>query len=67
MKYTKTVTISSETQLRSLRIGQWFKYGHTGHKGQFLGKDKAGKPVVRMGKFGKENAIRNKLLRGIAV
>lgn len=67
MRYTKTVTIQNEMQLMRLRIGQWFKYGLLGNKGQFLGKDKAGKPIVRMGKFCKGNAIRNKLLRAIAV
>lgn len=67
MKYTKTVTIHSEAELLRLSVGQWFKFGLLGNKGQFLGKAKDGKPVVRMGKFCKGNAIRNKLLRGIAL
>lgn len=66
MRYTKTVTIHSETQLCKLHIGQWFKMGQSGRKGQFLGFAKDGKPVTRMGKFCKGNAIRNKLLRAIA-
>lgn len=40
MKYAKTVTINSEKQLLALPVGQWFKLGQCGNKGQFLGKDK---------------------------
>lgn len=66
MKYTKTVTIHSEKQLLALPVGQWFKFGQCGNKGQFLGKAKDGKPLVRMGKFCTANAVRNKLLRKLA-
>lgn len=63
MKYTKTVTIQTEQQLDNLHIGQWFKLGYSGAIGQYLGKTRAGVDAVRYGKFGKQNAQRNKLMR----
>lgn len=63
MKYTKTVTIQTEQQFDSLHIGQWFKLGYSGAIGQYLGKTRTGADAVRYGKFGKQNAKRNKLMR----
>lgn len=66
-RYKKTIEIKSELELFSLHIGQWFKMGCVGYSGQFLGRDARGNPVVRMGKFSKSNAVRNKLQRSLAV
>lgn len=66
MRYTKTVTVNTEKELVALHPGQWFKMGIHGYPGQFMGKDKEGKPLVRMGKFSTANAVRNKLLRKLA-
>lgn len=66
-RYKKTIEIKSERELFTLQIGQWFKIGMMGYSGQFLGRDKRGFPIVRMGKFSRYNAIRNRLQRSLAV
>lgn len=66
-RYTKTATVNNERELLSLQIGQWFKIGMMGRSGQYMGRDARGNPVVRMGKFSKSNAIRNRLQRSLAV
>ncbi len=63
MKYTKTVIIQTVQQFDTLQIGQWFKLGNNGESGQYFGFTPAGTDVVRYGKFGKQNAQRNKLMR----
>lgn len=66
-RYVKTVVINSDRELLSIHIGQWFQFGKCGIKGQFMGMDKRENPVVRMGKFSRDNAVRNKLQRKLAV
>lgn len=66
-RYLKTIVVYSERELLSVHIGQWFQFGKCGIKGQYMGRDKRGKPIVRMGKFSKSNAIRNRLQRKLAV
>lgn len=66
-RYLKTIVVYSERALLSVHIGQWFQFGKCGIKGQYMGRDKRGKPIVRMGKFSKSNAIRNRLQRKLAV
>ena len=65
-RYAKTITVKSERELFTLQAGQWFQFGKCGIKGQYLGKDKKGTPVVRMGKFSRGNAVRNRLQRSLA-
>ena len=65
-RYKKTIVINSERELLSVHIGQWFQFGKCGIKGQFMGRDKRGKPIVRMGKFSRYNAVRNRLQRTLA-
>jgi hypothetical protein len=65
-RYTKTVIVNNDRELLSLPIGQWFKMGMMGYGGQYMGRDKRGNPVVRMGKFSKSNAKRNRLQRKLA-
>jgi hypothetical protein len=63
-KYTKTVVIHSPLQLDSLHIGQWFKFGDTGQRGQYLGTTLSGSDAcVYQNKFCKANAKRVKLIR----
>lgn len=65
-RYMKTIVVYNDRELFSLPIGQWFQFGKCGIKGQFMGRDKRGNAVVRMGKFSKSNAIRNRLQRTLA-
>lgn len=66
MRYIKTVTIHHVQQLDTLHIGQWFRMGEHGKPAQYLGTTRAGADITRHGKFNKQNAQRNKLLRGYA-
>ena len=65
MKYQKTIILYSETQFKTLKVGQWFQW-HNGSRGQYLGQTKAGAIAVRHqnGPFGKPVDLeRNKLTR----
>lgn len=63
-KYQKTIVIYSAVELDSMHIGQWFKFGDTGQRGQYLGTTLAGSDaVVYQNKFCKANAKRVKLIR----
>ena len=66
-KYQKTIIVFNPLQLDSLHIGQWFQFGSTGQRGQYLGKTRAGSDaVVYQNKFCKANTKRVKLIRAWA-
>ena len=74
MRFIKTVHLSSvipfETQMAGFQIGQWMACSETGIRGQFLGCNRHGDPVVQWvkpgSKFDKSFAIGNQWLRGFA-
>jgi hypothetical protein len=67
MKYQPTLTIHSPLQLNDMHIGQWFKFGSTGQRGQYMGTTRAGSDVVvYQNKFSKANAKRVGLMRDYA-
>ena len=66
-KYTKTVQINSVQELNTMHVGQWFKFGANGQRGQYLGTTRAGSDVaVYQNKFCKANAKRVGLMRDYA-
>ena len=68
-KFVKTVFISSPSELRGIKPGQWIMFD-SGQRGQFLGISSHGTIVIRYKneKFGKrKDTESNKLLRRYAV
>lgn len=65
-RFTKTISIGNELELKGLQPGQWVRYTG-GISGQYLGQTKAGTYVIRWGEFSKRNAMHNKLQRSFAL
>ena len=68
MLYKKTLLVSSISEFKGIKPGQWFQI-ETGSRGQYMGKTAAGVDVVRWqnNKFTRRDAKANKHLRAFAV
>lgn len=74
MKFIKTVRLNSvtpfEVQMQAFQVGQWMACSETGIRGQYLGCNRHGDPVVHWikpgSKFDKGFAVGNHWLRGFA-
>ena len=73
MKFIKTIRLNSvtpfEIQMKAFQVGQWMACSETGIRGQYLGCNRHGDPVVNWikpgSKFDKGFAIGNHWLRAL--